>query len=323
MPQIVITGGSGFIGSHVTRHAEGLRLPLRLMSHHTRVPAVAPGTETVPGDLRDPGSLRGLCEGAEVLIHCASQIGGPRELCEAVNERGTEALVEEAVRSGVSRIVYLSTAAVYGRGNFRQARVDDLVRNPLSDTSRTRAAAEDAVLAAGGVVLRPHLVYGAEDTKTVPGLARLYTNMPGSVEGWARRTSAIAAEDLARVLVSTALAPAGRLTESVYHANHPEPVLWSELLRAVSSALSLPWPDSDLTTEEARAFLEERGISAHDLDMLTSDHWFDSRPIWNAVDCDPGPGFARRFPGCASWYREVLPGRPAPIRLATDRPVAA
>ncbi|MGW6685965.1 NAD-dependent epimerase/dehydratase family protein [Streptomyces sp. NPDC054961] len=310
MPQIVITGGSGFIGSHVTRHAESLHLPLRLMSHHTRVPATAPGTDIVRGDLRDPRSLRGLCEGAEVLIHCASQIGGPRELCEAVNARGTEALVEEAQRAGVSRIVYLSTVAVYGRGSYRETRVEDLVRDPLSDTSRTRAAAEDAVLAAGGIVLRPHLVYGAEDTKVVPALARLLLTMPGSVEGWARRTSAIAAEDLARVLVATALAPAGRLTESVYHANHPEPVLWSDLLRAVSTALSLPRPDADLTVPEARAFLAARGIPSHDLDMLTTDHWFDSSPIWTATGCVPGPGFTHRFPGYAAWYQDSLSGRP-------------
>ncbi|MFJ7267394.1 NAD-dependent epimerase/dehydratase family protein [Streptomyces sp. NPDC099050] len=313
MPQIVITGGSGFIGSHVTRHAESLHLPLRLMSHRTRVPATAPGTETVPGDLRDPGSLRGLCEGAEVLIHCASQIGGPPELCEAVNARGTEALMEEALRGGVSRIVYLSTVAVYGRGSYRRARVADLARNPLSDTSRTRAAAEDAVLAAGGIVLRPHLVYGAEDTKVVPALARLLVNMPGSVEGWSRRTSAIAAEDLARVLVATALAPAGRLTESVYHANHPEPVLWSDLLRAVSTALSLPRPDTDLTAQEARDFLATRGISSHDLDMLTSDHWFDSSLIWTDADCAPGPGFTHRFPRHAAWYRDSLAAGPVSV----------
>ncbi|MEU9302661.1 NAD-dependent epimerase/dehydratase family protein [Streptomyces sp. NPDC048269] len=309
MPQIVITGSAGFIGRHVTRHAENLRLPLRLMSHHTEIPATAHGTEIVPADLRDPASLRGLCDGADVLIHCASQIGGPRELCETVNTRGTEALVEEALRSGVSRIVHLSTAAVYGRGVYRQARAEDLVRSPLSDTSRTRAAAEDIVLAAGGVVLRPHLVYGAHDAKVVPGLARLLRTLPGSVEGWAGRTSAVAAEDLARVLVATALAPAERLTTSVYHANHPQPVLWSELLRAVAAALSLPWPGSDLTCHEAELHLEAQGIPTHDLDMVTTDHWFDSRPLWTAVACDPGPGFADRFPRYASSYRNALMAR--------------
>ncbi|MGW0401623.1 NAD-dependent epimerase/dehydratase family protein [Streptomyces sp. NPDC003002] len=310
-----MTGATGFIGRHVVRHAESRRLPLRLISHRTELPATTRGTEIVSADLRDPHGLRGVCDGADVLLHCASQIGGSRELCEAVNARGTEALVEDARRSGVSRIVYLSTAAVYGRGVFRQARTEDLTRAPLSDTSRTRAAAEDTVLAAGGIVLRPHLVYGVDDTRVVPGMLRMAAALPGTVEGWSARTSAVAAEDLARGIVAAALAPAERFTASVYHANHPRPEAWSALLRAVVATASVPWPRTDLTYREASAFLEARGRSPHDLDMVTTDHWFDSDPLWSDLGCDPGPGFAGRFPRYASWYREFLTGTAATTAL--------
>ncbi|MQS35640.1 NAD-dependent epimerase/dehydratase family protein [Streptomyces katsurahamanus] len=307
---VVITGAAGFIGRHVVREAERHDLSLRLTSHRRQVRATAPGARIVQADLTDARSLAGVCEGADVLLHCAAQIGGPAELCEAVNARGTAALMDEARRAGVTRTVQLSTAAVYGRGAFRGERPDDLDRAPASVTSRTRASAEDAVLAAGGIVIRPHLVYGEGDTWVVPALARMVRTLPGTVNRWSARVSAIAAEDLARALVATALAPRERLTASVYHACHPEPLAWHVLLRAVAAASSIPWPDRDLTRDEAHAHLRAYGGSEHDLSMMTSDQWFDGGPLWSALDLTPGPGFPTRFPRYEPWYKEALASAP-------------
>ncbi|MFE9555895.1 NAD-dependent epimerase/dehydratase family protein [Streptomyces sp. NPDC006692] len=306
MPTVMITGAGGFIGRRVTRQARSLGLPLRLLAHRSPVAAGAPHVHSVSADLAEPGSLHGLCEGVDILLHCASRIGGDAQDCEAVNARGTAALMAEAGRAGVSRVVYLSTASVYGRGTFRRARPEDLGRAPVSVTSRTRAAAEDAVLAAGGTVLRPHLVYGAGDRWVAPTLARLLRTLPGTVEGWPALVSAIAVDDLARAVVASGLAPAERLTASVYHANHPLPVPWHALLKAVAATAGVPWPTADLSYPQACAVLAERGRSAHDLDMMVTDHWFDSEPLWADLGCDAGPGFEERFPEHTSWYRELL-----------------
>ncbi|MCY0955176.1 NAD-dependent epimerase/dehydratase family protein [Streptomyces sp. H27-S2] len=311
MTTIMITGAAGFVGRHVTREAERRGVALRLMSHRSPLPGAATpsvpdGHAVVRADLADPASLRGACDGVDVLVHCAAQIGGTAERCEAVNARGTAALVAEARRAGVSRVVHLSTASVYGRGTFRGQRPEDLVRRPGSPTSASRAAAEDAVLAAGGTVLRPHLVYGEGDCWVVPGMARLLRALPGTVEGWSSRTSVIAVTDLARAMVATALAPAGDLTASVYHAAHPRPVVWNGLLRAVADCAALPWPRHDLTAPQARALLAERGGRGRELDMITTDHWFDSVPFWSDLGCDPGPGFPGHAADFARWYGEGL-----------------
>ncbi|MET9520724.1 NAD-dependent epimerase/dehydratase family protein [Streptomyces sp. NPDC002994] len=304
MPTLLITGATGFVGTHVTREAKLRQTGLRLMSH--RRPPSCPDLRAIPADLADPASLRGVCDGVDILIHCASQIGGTAEANEAVNARGTAALVAEARRAGVSRIVHLSTASVYGRGTFRGSRAEELTRNPRSPTSLTRAAAEDAVLCAGGIVLRPHLVYGEGDAWMVPGLARILRALPGSVGGWRSRTSVIGVPDLARLLVATALAPAADLTASVYHAAHPEPVTVDALLRAVAACTSTPWPERELTADQARAVLKENGQSASALDMLTTDHFFDSAPIWSDLCSDPGERFDVDFPNVAPWYRKAL-----------------
>ncbi|MEV4339872.1 NAD-dependent epimerase/dehydratase family protein [Streptomyces sp. NPDC049590] len=303
-PTILITGAAGFVGGHVTREARRHRARLRLVRH--RRDPHEPAGEVVHADLADPGSLRGICDGADVLIHCAAQIGGDPGTNEAVNARGTAALVAEARRAGVRRVVQLSTASVYGRGTFRGSRPENLVRRPASPTSRTRAAAEDAVLEAGGIVLRPHLVYGAGDKWVGPGLARILRALPGTVDGWPARTSVIAVTDLARLLVGAALAPARALGASVYHAAHPEPVAVSTLLRTVAECASLAWPHGRLGAERARAILAERGQPPSALDMLTTDHVFDGTPLWTDLRQSPATPFPAGFHQARAWYHEVL-----------------
>ncbi|MFG2680438.1 NAD-dependent epimerase/dehydratase family protein [Streptomyces sp. NPDC048392] len=305
MLTVLITGGSGFVGGHVVREAERRRADIRLLSHRRPVPRSE--SHCVRGDLAEPRTLRGVCDGVDVLIHCAAQIGGTSAANQAVNAGGTAALVAEARRAGVRRIVQLSTASVYGRGTYRGQRPEELVRNPGSCTSRTRAAAEDAVLSAGGVVLRPHLVYGEGDVWVGPGLARVLRELPGTVAGWSARMSMIAVTDLARALVGAAFAPDPALSASVYHAAHPEPVTAHGALRAVAACAGIPWPRRDLTVRRARGLLAGNDVLSGIVDLLTTDHLFESGTLWSDLREAPGHPFATGFRRAVPWYRSTLP----------------
>ncbi|MFF9582704.1 NAD-dependent epimerase/dehydratase family protein [Streptomyces achromogenes] len=294
--RVLITGAAGFIGRHVVQEAARRDVRLRLMAHSRRVPGTAAHGQVVPADLTDPAALRGVCEGVDVLLHCASQVGGTPEANEAVNTRGTRNLLDEARRAGVRRIVYMSTASVYGRGVFRNVAPAQLARNPGSPTSVTRAEAEDMVLAAGGTVLRPHLVHGAGDTWLVPGLVRLLRSLPATVEGWTARLSVISASDLARLTVGAGLASARELTAAVYHATHPDTVTADTLLRAAAAHAAIPWPSREISVRQARSLLADDSRSAHGLEMLTSDHWFDGTQLWRDLRLTPGPAFDASFP---------------------------
>ncbi|MEU9453554.1 NAD-dependent epimerase/dehydratase family protein [Streptomyces sp. NPDC048277] len=352
---VLVTGSSGFVGGHAVAaaHVAGdvrLRLLVRKPPPETgtQVGSVrgnrtgsVPGDRTgsgagdrtgsvrrerrerrdridyVQGDLTDPASLRGVCDGVDAVVHCASQVGGdPRLLCE-VNDLGTRALVEEARRAGVERFVYLSTAAVLGRGPFHGVRPAAAPVAPVSDTSRTRAAAERHVLAAGGIVLRPHLVYGVGDRWVIPGVLMLLRELGAGPHGWGGRQSVVDAGTLGRALMAAALAPAAPAAR-VRFVNHPEPVPGSLLMSAVADLYGLlPASVPGIGAEAARARVRDNPTARHHLELLAADHWFTDDRLWTDLGCDPGAGFAQRLSRYADWYRSR---RPVPDH---SRPFAA
>ncbi|MFE0255706.1 NAD-dependent epimerase/dehydratase family protein [Streptomyces sp. NPDC059010] len=322
--RVLVTGSGGFVGLHVVaaaRVAGGVRLRLLVRTppsatdsptaggppFPTEAPADDVPVEYVRGDLTDPGSLRGVCDGVDAVVHCASQVGGDPGLLHRVNDLGTLALVEEARRAGVGQFVYLSTAAVHGRGPFREVRPGQAPIAPVSDTSRTRAAAERHVLATGGTVLRPHLVYGAGDRWVVPGVLTLLRALGARPRGPLGRQSVIDAGTLGHVLLSVALAPAvpgGR----VHFVGHPDPVPGDELLTVVAETYGL-FPESvpAIPPETAHARLRDHPLARHHLELLTVDHWFTDERVWTDLGHDPGPVFAERFARYAEWYRNPRP----------------
>ncbi|WP_309097884.1 NAD-dependent epimerase/dehydratase family protein [Streptomyces sp.] len=301
----LLTGASGFVGSRVAAAAR-LRPGVRVRQLSRQG---AHGPDAVRGDLSDPPSLRGTCTGVDVLLHCATRISGDDAGVEAVNDHGTRALVEEAVRAGVRRIVYVSTAAVHGRGPFRGVRPGQAPIAPASATSRSRAAAERHVLDAGGLVLRPHLVYGEGDRWVVPAVAWLLGELSATVTGCTALQSMIDVSTLGRAVVAAALSPAH--DGGAHYVAHPEPVPVTELLGAVREELGVPGGGEavDVATALERAAGSPRAL--HHLSMLTVDHWFVDDGFWKDLDCPPGDGFAAGFRRAAPWYRSFLAGRTA------------
>ncbi|MDT8911889.1 NAD-dependent epimerase/dehydratase family protein [Amycolatopsis sp. PS_44_ISF1] len=320
---ILVTGASGFIGAAVVRELvrRGAGPRLRVLA---RRPAPAWMTEAGVaewrGDLTDAAGLAGACSGISTVVHLASHIGGDARQGTAVNEDGTRDLLAEARRAGVRHSLYLSTCAVYRDGDHRGAaesvrRPGDagpgrsaLVTDPASATSRSRLAAERLVRAAGGVVLRPHLVYGAGDRHVVPTLVRWLRAVPAWADGGLARTSVVAVEDLARVFAAFALDPGRGRPGEVFHLADPRPVRMRTLVTAVCEGLGLPIPTADLRLGEHRARTRAAlaWLSEHQYSLLTRDHWYESSRVWARTGEPVGPGLAARMAEAAPAYREAL-----------------
>jgi UDP-glucose 4-epimerase len=120
--KVLVTGGSGFIGSHVVdrllAHGHEPRIFDLVQSRYHDPSAV----EYVPGDLLDSESVRHAVRGNDAVVHLAAvsdvnKVLAEPALAEAVNAGGTRAVLEAARLEGVPRVVYASTVWVYGSSN--------------------------------------------------------------------------------------------------------------------------------------------------------------------------------------------------------------
>ncbi|HET9427770.1 MAG TPA: NAD-dependent epimerase/dehydratase family protein [Allosphingosinicella sp.] len=150
---LAVTGGTGFVGSHLIRVAREQGYKVRALTRGWRPPET--GIEWVEGALDRKESLFKLCSGADAVVHVAGLINAPdRAGFEAVNVAGTAAMIDAARRTGVKRFIHISSLAA---------------REPkLSDYGWSKARSEKIVAASGleWTIVRPPAVYGPGDRET-------------------------------------------------------------------------------------------------------------------------------------------------------------
>jgi 2-alkyl-3-oxoalkanoate reductase len=319
--RILVTGATGFIGRAVCAvlRSRGERL-VRLLIHLRDPDRTWPADfEAVSGDLARPETLAGLCDGVDTVLHLATFIGDDPGLLAAVNVGGTEALFSQARASGVRKFVYVSSAAVYGYAVHRNARETEATVDPATPISRSRAGAERAVLAGGGLVLRPLFVYGQGDTRFLPAIIRSLERFPFMIAGGRARLSVISVDDLAAALI--ALADEGGATppQGVYHATDGQPIRFRDIAAALGKELGTRRPSFSLPFMLARRVIGSggrtgfadagRASKAHRLFLVAKDHYYDSSRLWELVGTRPGPPFPEQLPKYAHWYRQFLTSR--------------
>ncbi|MBA3400886.1 MAG: NAD(P)-dependent oxidoreductase [Actinobacteria bacterium] len=156
----LVTGGVGFLGSHLLRRlaVEGIRArSLDLVKAYDE-PA---GVDVVQGDVRDEGVLRRALDGVDVVVHAAAALPSGGDL-DSTNVAGSELLARLASKAGVKRSILISSGVVYGLG---QAPLSESAEaRPIEAYGRSKLRAEHAWLAAAPapIVLRPAAFIGPE-----------------------------------------------------------------------------------------------------------------------------------------------------------------
>lgn len=273
MTRLLVVGGSGFTGRAVASAlARRPHVQVRWTTHRTPSPCRA-NDEIVHADLSDPATVRGLAGDCDAVIHLGHQITGtPTELA-AVNDTGAGALADEATRAG-ARLVALSTAAVHGAGPWQGEDIHTLPEAPTSVLSRTRLAGDHRVLAAGGTVIRPHLVIGPGDRWVIPRAADLVAAFGWAVCGTARH-SVITVADLADHLLDTATESptgGGEHQGGVRLAAGADPTtLRSAIAAHLRATGRRPAPSAQRNVGHTRIAADPR--RAHDIDLLSADHY--------------------------------------------------
>jgi dTDP-L-rhamnose 4-epimerase len=145
--QVLITGGAGFLGSHLAdellEHGYRVRVldNLAVQVHGEdagRPEYLDEEIELIVGDVRDPRVVRSALDGVDVVYHFASAVGVGQSMYEVVhyteiNNVGTAVLLEALIEQPVERLVVASSMSLYGEGLYR------------TPTGETRVAGERSI----------------------------------------------------------------------------------------------------------------------------------------------------------------------------------
>jgi dTDP-L-rhamnose 4-epimerase len=127
---VLITGGAGFIGSHVAdellRAGDRVRvldcLHEQVHANGERPDYLDPDVELVQGDVRDRAAVAAALEGVDAVVHFAARVGVGQSMYEIhdyvdANATGTAVLLEELLDRSIGRLVVASSMSVYGEGS--------------------------------------------------------------------------------------------------------------------------------------------------------------------------------------------------------------
>lgn len=151
MTTYLVTGGAGFIGSHIAealvRRGDRVRILDNLSTgHRANMASFADRVEFIEADLQDRDAVARAVKGAECIFHQAALASVPRSVerpleTNAACVTGTLQLLDEARRAGVRRVVYAASSSAYGDQPFTSKRETDMP-SPLSPYAAAKLAGE-------------------------------------------------------------------------------------------------------------------------------------------------------------------------------------
>lgn len=281
---ILVTGGTGFVGSHLIKRMRQEGLPVRaIVRDLDKAWALNNlGVDVVKGDVSDTDSLEKATIGVERIIHL---VGIIQEAAGATFQRvhvdGTRNLLEAARKSGVRHFFYQS--ALGTRPNAK------------SEYHKSKWAAEELVRASGisFTILRPSLIYGPGDQFTIrlSEMIRLSPVLPIIGSGRSK-VQPIFIDDVATCIM-TAVTSDCCLNE-IYEIGGPDQLTYEEVTVAIADAMGVKRPTLHLPlffmksmATVLKAVLPKPPVTTDQLIMLQEDTVCTMRDIRDAFGIEP------------------------------------
>jgi nucleoside-diphosphate-sugar epimerase len=241
-PLVVVTGATGFIGSHLVERLTKPGTRVRCLVRRTSSLGYLPREriELVYGDLTTGDGLDAAVEGASVVFHVAGVTKAFTESAYWVgNLDATTNLLRacERQKAPSHRFVHVSSLAAMGPSPDGTPLAEDAAPRPLTWYGHSKLAAEEAVrassLARRAVIARPPVVYGPRDTDVFEVFRTAARGLLLRIGKGESYFSYIYVKDLAEALTLAACreAAAGR----TYFVANPEPASWTEFARAAAA----------------------------------------------------------------------------------------
>jgi nucleoside-diphosphate-sugar epimerase len=249
--KVLITGATGFLGGHLAealvKEGKRVRALVRDEAKANRLKGL--GVELSCGDLREPASLVSAAKGIELIYHCAGMVDewGEKESFYEANVEGTRNLLEAALKNGC-KVVHTSSLTVLAlhkspkpiNETFPYSRK---VLDLYTETKRKgeMIALEYAQLKGLPVtIVRPGLIWGPRDTKTLPRLvSHLKNKRLFLIDGGKNHLTLSYCSNVVDGLI---LAGKSGKSGRVYHITDGEKITAKEYFSALARLFQLPPP---------------------------------------------------------------------------------
>lgn len=249
--KILVTGGTGFIGSRLIEAllASGkYEVSFTGRREPKRPDLLERGARFLRGDLADENFARQVCEGMDVVIHCAGMAGtwGPYEDYHRANVLATQFLLDGARTKGVQRFINLSSPSIYfdfkDQLNLKEGELPPKFSNAYA---QTKYEAEVLVQsyhspAFQTVSLRPRSVIGRGDQNVLPRLVRLQQTGNLVQVGSGRNVVDITTMGNLTEAVLLCLHASEEAMGQVYNITNGSPVSFWNFVEEVLTAAKLP-----------------------------------------------------------------------------------
>lgn len=272
MKNVLVLGGTGFIGRHVCEklHRQGWRItvPTRRAINAAHVQHL-PRVTVLEADVHDPGQLLSLLDGHDAVINLVAILHGSEDDFERVHVELPLSLAEACAADGIRRVVHVSALGVSLDGPSRY--------------QRSKARGEEVLRGAGLdlTILRPSVVFGEGD-RFLNLFARLQAVLPVvPLAGAHARFQPVWVEDVAQAVVNCLrdrnlpMSSAGQTFECI----GPDVFTLAELVRIAGRygsrqrpVLSLPAPLARLQAMVMEALPGDPVMSRDNLDAMTVDN---------------------------------------------------
>lgn len=306
--EVFITGAAGSIGGHLIERLEQEKVgSIGVLTRSLEKAKILRSQGLVPyvGEIDQIDTLSRELKRCEIIYHLAGWMGLPRESEEArrVNVGGTKSIVEAASKAGVSKIVFLSSIAVYGNQDDKAYRVTESTDlNPQSAYGKTKAEAEGIIVASelDYTILRPGMLMGP---KIYTWTGTIHDSLQRTFLGWRGIPPLLIGEGYG----SFNLCYIGDLTEAMIRsATYPEAsrqifnvvsqtVKWNEVISAYEREMGVKashFPES-LARMVGRIgdLIPTSSINSVTVDSATNIQFVKSHKIQQTLDMKMTPGF--------------------------------
>ena len=187
--KVFVTGGNGFIGTHLIKHLIKNNFQITVFDNlsNSKNNNIMDNVNFVKGDIRDFKLLQKSMKGHDIVIHLAAKISVFESKEESentmdVNVKGSQNILKSCNDCKISKLIAMSSAAIYGEGDKNISHVETDTSNPISTYGKSKLKMEQEIIKFSkkidfdSIIFRLFNVYGEGQSDEYAGVIKRFVN---------------------------------------------------------------------------------------------------------------------------------------------------